>query len=433
MRKSYLMTGFSLLALLFFANCTENVATAPDLDLIDTKPHTLEVLVPSEQFVQDVTTWGGYGSASDFGSGVVAKDFNGFSAKTIVRFGSYPESFQLEGTETSLKYLGGRVVLSFDSVQGPYDESIGIEILATQNNWDAKTANWNFAVDTAGNKAAWNQPGAGSSVLVASGDLDSHLAGDSVVTFASISLDVDSASVANWGKVGDQSQGIVVASSDSGTRLNLWNASLVLTAVPLINPDTIVEIPIPVSDLSFIVDPMPVDPTGWLRVGGLPSWRSVITIKLPEQIQGSVEVCGSTECSFDLSKSQLNLAELILTTRETEVGFKPTEPLGVEVRSVLDPQSLPKSPLGEFIGGQQGVTIKPELFSGSGQGEVKFELTELLMKGFDEKSSLFPSQTIALLSSDEGSSLSFASFEGSGNSGPVLRLLLTVPQIGTSP
>ena len=63
---------------------------------------------------------------------------------------------------------------------------------------------------------------------------------------------------------------------------------------------------------------MPVDPTGWLRVGGLPSWRSVITIKLPEQIQGSVEVCGSTECSFDLSKSQLNLAELILTTRETE-------------------------------------------------------------------------------------------------------------------
>ncbi len=67
LRKSYLMTGFSLLALLLFANCTENVATAPDLDLIDTKPHTLEVLVPSEQFVQDVTTWGGYGSASDFG------------------------------------------------------------------------------------------------------------------------------------------------------------------------------------------------------------------------------------------------------------------------------------------------------------------------------------------------------------------------------
>ena len=108
--------------------------------------------------------------------------------------------------------------------------------------------------------------------------------------------------------------------------------------------------------------------------------------------------------------------------------------MGIEVRSVLDPQSLPKSPLGDFIGGQQGVTIQPELFSGTGQGEVKFELTELLNKGFDEKSSLFPSQTIVLLSSDEGSSLSFASFEGSENSGfPVLRLLLTAPQIGTSP
>ncbi len=434
LRNSYSIAGCSLLLCLILANCAENVATAPDLDLIDIKPQTLEVLVPSEHFIQNVRILGGYGSPSDFGSGVVAKDFNGFSAKTIVRFATYPESFELQGTQSGLRFVGGRIVLSFDSVQSPSEQGIDIDIFATQQPWDAKTVTWSVAVDTVGNETSWNQPGAGASLLVASGELDSHLTSDSVTTFASISLDVDSATVAAWGEAGDYSRGMVVASSDSGTRLNLWNAQLVLKAVPLVDPDTIVEIPIPVSDLSFMADPIPVDPNGWLRVGGLPSWRSVMTIKLPEQVQGSVEVCGSVGCLFDLAKSQLNLAELILTTRETEIGFKPTEPLGIQIRSVLSPPSLPKSPLGDLIGELQGVMVQPEFFNAAGQEIVSFELTDLLDVGFDETSSMFPSETIVLLSSDEGSDLSFASFQGPGNSGfPVLRLLLTIPELGRSP
>tara|TARA_B110000116_G_scaffold201184_1_gene176137 strand:- start:944 stop:2245 length:1302 start_codon:yes stop_codon:yes gene_type:complete len=415
-------------------NCSENIATAPDLDLIDIEPYTLEVMVPFADFVQELNVVGGYGSSSDLGSGVVAKDFNGFSAKTIVRFSSYPESVELGGSTSGLKFIGGRVVLAFDSVQGPNNEAIGLQLSATQQAWDSKTVTWKVAVDTVGNKTSWVQPGAGTSVLVGSGDLDSHLAGDSVNTFASISIDVDSATVAAWGGERSYSRGMVVASTDSATRLNLWDAQLVLKAIPLINPDTIVEIPVPVSALSFMVDPMPTNPGGWLRVGGLPAWRSVMTMKLPDQVKGSVEICGNTGCLFDVSKSQLNLAELILTTRETEAGFKPTTPLAIQIRSVLSPSSLPKSPLGDPVGLQQGVLVQPKFFDNAEGEQVVFSLTDLLGFSDRELSGTFPSNTVALLSSNEGTTLDFASFQGSGDSGfPVLRLILTVPKQGSSP
>ncbi len=434
MIKSHFVRLLFPLGFLFLVNCSENVATAPDLDLIDVEPYTIEVLVPFADFVQEVNIVGGYGSSSDLGSGVVAKDFNGFSAKTIVRFNPYPESVELGGSTSGLKFIGGRVVLAFDSVQGPTGEAIGLQLSATQQAWDSKTVTWEVAVDTVDDKTSWVQPGAGSSVLVGSGDLDSHLAGDSVKSFASISIDVDSATVAAWGGEGSYSQGMVVASTDPATRLNLWDAQLILKAIPLINADTIVEIPIPVSALSFMVDPMPTNPGGWLRVGGLPAWRSVITMKLPEQVKGSVEICGNSGCLFDISKSQLNLAELILTTRKTEAGFKPTTPLAIQIRSVLSPSSLPKSPLGDPIGLQQGVLVQPKFFDNEEGEQIFFSLTDLL--GFSDGDSprTFTSNTFALLSSDEGSTLDFASFQGSDHSGfPVLRLILTVPKQGISP
>ena len=434
LRNSRSTKGFLLVALLPLLGCSENVATAPDLDLIDVKPRTLEVLLPFEDFVQQSSTLGGYGSSSDFGSGVVAKEFQGFTAKTIMRFSSYPESLELQGASSGLKFIGGRVVLSFDSVQGPVNEAISLEISATQQAWDVKTVTWDVAVDTVGDRTTWVQAGAESSIVLASGDLNSHLAGDdSVTTFASISMDVDSATVAAWG-LGSSSQGMVVASTDSGTSLNLWDAQLVLKAVPFSNPDTIIEVPVPVSDLSFITNPLPVTPEGWLRVGGLPSWRSVMTIKLPEQVEGSIEICGKIGCLFDVAKSQLNLAELILRTRETELGYRPTRPLGIQIRSVLSPSLLPKSPLGDPIGALQGVTIQPEFFSGSEGETAIFSLTDLLEFDSDELSGMFPSETIVLLSNNEGSTVNFASFQGSGSSGsPTLRLLLTVPELGSGP
>ena len=79
--KSQFLRVLSPLGFLCLANCSENVATAPDLDLIDIKPRTIEVLVPFEDFVQELEIVGGYGSPSDLGFGVVAKDFDGFSPR----------------------------------------------------------------------------------------------------------------------------------------------------------------------------------------------------------------------------------------------------------------------------------------------------------------------------------------------------------------
>ena len=57
--------------------------------------------------------------------------------------------------------------------------------------------------------------------------------------------------------------------------------------------DTIFEVSALSDDVSFMFDPAPTAPLGWLRVGGTPAWRSVLTMSMPRTITGTPEVCGA--------------------------------------------------------------------------------------------------------------------------------------------
>jgi hypothetical protein len=149
-------------------------------------------------------------------------------------------------------------------------------------------------------------------------------------------------------------------------------------------------------------------------------------MSIPRTVDGTAESCGTVGCQVDLTEADLNRAELVLTTRQTELAFQPQKNTTIDIRAVLNPELLPKSPLGK----QQFPveTIQPELFSIQAGTQVSISMTpfvaEILLDaavtGTVSKASL------ALFSTIEPNMIGFASFEGGGGAGaPALRLVYT--------
>jgi len=180
--------------------------------------------------------------------------------------------------------------------------------------------------------------------------------------------------------------------------------------------------------LGFIVEGVPPAPTGWLRVGGAPSWRSVISIAIPRTVDGTDEVCGAVGCQIDLTEVDLNLAQLILTTRQTLSGFQPQDTTSMDLRRVLKPELLPKSPLAAILLPAPEM-LPPELFSTDAGASVSFNITGFVRSVLDiaAVTDTVSNASLALFSVVEPNMIGFASFEGPGGVGaPALRLLFTV-------
>ena len=411
--------------------CAEESATAPSIDLIQVQPQTVEVVLPFADFVQDVEVVGGFGSTFDLNHGIVARDFGGLNAKTLVRFGAYPDSILTEDqsgsafTDSNPTFLGGQVLLFFDA-----DRPVDLELFTTQESWHGPTVTWELAVDTAGDRTSWVQPGGGAAVSVGTAIFDpglGALVGDTLFLVDPVSVQIDSATVAAWADTSDASRGLLVTATAPGTRLRLVRASLRLTIIPSLKPDTTIDVSGGLGDLSYIYDPAPQPPAGWLRVGGTPSWRSIITFRVPRMIAGSPEICGGVGCQFDVTTADLNLAELILTSRGTEAPFAPSDTTGMDIRAVLNPELLPKSPLGDPLA-LGGTPLPPLIFAEQAGSRVAVSLTELIRDVLEsDVVGDLPPSTIALLGFVEPGSFGFASFDGPGGAGaPALRLVLTL-------
>ncbi len=322
-------------------SCTEKGAIAPDLGFLHIDARTVEVLIPYEDFVTGVQVFGGYGSVQDLGRGVVALDFGGLNSRTLVHLDDFPTSAPVPG---SLSFVGGRVVLVFDTVSGTLATPVGLELFDVKEDWHPATVTWEVMVDTAGDRRFWTQPGGGATTLLGGATFDAFSAkqeNDSLALVDTVSIAVDSATVAALGDPNSGTVGLLLAAADPGVLLRLRDMRLLALAVPSSQPDTVVEVEIPLEDLSFMVDPLPTAPVGWIRVGGAPSWRSVIEILLPRTIDGTAEVCGTVGCQVDLTEVEINLAELVLTTRQTESAFLPEDTIRMDVRRVLKPELLP--------------------------------------------------------------------------------------------
>jgi hypothetical protein len=409
-------------------SCTEKGTIAPDLGFLHINPRTVEILIPFEDFVTDIQVFGGHGSPQDLGRGVIALDFGGLNSRTLVHLVDFPTFAPVPG---SLSFVGGRVVLVFDTVSGSLATPVDLELFDVKEEWHAPTVNWDVRVDTAGDRRFWTQPGGGPLTSVGGATFDAFIAkqvNDTLPLVDTVSIAVDSATVAALGDPNSGTTGLLLTVAEAGALLRLKEMSLFAFAVPSSQPDTVLEVEIPMEDLTFMVDPVPTAPMGWLRVGGAPSWRSVIEILLPRMVDGTVEVCGTVGCQVDLTEVEINLAELVLTTRQTESAFLPEDTLRMDVRRVLNPELLPKAPLGEMLV-PFVESVPPELFSVQAGALVSLSVTDLV-KAILINTTLtgtVPKTSMSLLSAIEPLMVGFASFEGGGGAGaPALRLLYTI-------
>lgn len=410
--------------------CEEQLPVGPSTGVLPGEPVTVEVILPWDDFASNLETFGGFGSAADLGVGIMANQFaDTLDARTLMRFSAFPvaatvrDSTGTNRPDSTLTLVGGRVVAFMDTISSTNTGPVTVALGAIQEEWDPRTVTWTSTVDTINDQRTWTEPGAGPVIVVDTAVWD-PAEGDSVV------FTVDSATIAMWSDTEDLATGARIDVVDTGERLELVSASLRIDARPSLDPDTIVVLSATSRNVTFIYSPFPEPPPGGVRIGGSPSWRTVLDIEIPEVIDGPASFCAVVSCPHTLTPGEISSASLVLTSSMTAPAFQPTDSIRLDVRTVLHRASLPKSPLGpSLIASLFGRAVGPEAF-GTGAGEqVEIPFTSFardLVRGTDEDGNP-AAEALALLSLIEPISIAFASFEGPGSAAePVLRLVLTI-------
>ncbi|NNF26854.1 MAG: hypothetical protein HKN73_06535 [Gemmatimonadetes bacterium] len=419
--------GALALALILGA-CQQELPTAQDPNLLPIDVTTVEARLSFSEFAEAARIFGGYGRASELGSAVIANQFGGeLDAATLLRFSGYPSVAQVLDTtgttrpDSSLTFLSGRIVLRLDTLESVHSGPVEFTAHALSEEWDGLTATWESAIDSAGVTVPWSAPGGGALTPIATATWD-PAQGDSV------DIVVDSAQVAAWADTTDQSRGVRISTTDPGVRMKVNSALFWLETLPSINPDTLIEVLATNRAFTFIYDPRPPVDSTELRVGGAPAWRSILDLAIPSALNGPVDLCAEVSCPVALTPEVISFAALRLTTRTPPASFAPSDTLSLDLRSVLAPDLLPKSPLGPTQVGLVGELLEPELFGSEAGTVIEIPVTGLIrdiVRG-ETLDGNPVSSSVALLSLFEPLSLQFLSFDGAGAPAePVLRIILT--------
>ncbi len=419
-----------LLALAFWslAACGEETPTIVNGGGLPVSPTTVQVTLPFDDFVNSLSVWGGYGRPVELSHGVVAREYDGaLDARTLAAWQRYPVSASVRDTtgttrpDANLTFLGGRVVAVFDTLSSTFGESVTLGLGAIQDDWDPLTATWTLAVDSVGEQRSWPEEGAGPVLPLATSEwIPSE--GDSAV------FELDSAAVALWTDSVAARKGFRLDALTQGVRLNVRDLRLLLTTRPGSRPDTLLHLTVSPRYRTFVYNPTPEVPQGEIRVGGVPAWRTVLELDLPEELTLTPDLCAQVGCPVPLTADALVSAILVLRTETPPRGFHPPDTLRMDVREVLELSRLPKSPLGFTMVGFTGIRVPPRAFGEEEGTEVLIPLgqyVETLIRARSDPE-IPVSNSMALLSSLEPLSLYFGSFSGPGTPNePVLRLILT--------
>ena len=422
--------------------CTEALPTVEREELVRSGFAT-EVILEYDEFASGARVYGGFGRASDLGAGFVALDFGaqpddgsvqeGLEASSLLRFGRYPKAAQVLDTtgttrpDSMLTFLSGRLVMRFDSLSSVHnDEPVEIVAHALTEPWHGATATWDYAVDSVGHREYWSVPGGGAVEEIGATTWDPE-------TGDSIKIRVDSTWIAAWSDTTDFSRGVRVSTTTPGVRLRVASALLRLETRPSSNPDTIIQVPSSTENRTFIYAPAVTPPAKTLRVGGAPAWRTILDLDIPSVLNRPDELCDIVGCPVQITADHVSFAALRFTTRTGDRAFAPTDTLSLDLRSVLSPEILPKSPLGPSRAGRFGVLVPHEWFQPPAQVIAEIPVTGLvrdLLRGETVDGDPV-SKTIAVLSIFEPLTVEYMTFDWAFSpAAPSLRIVLNFSHDG---
>lgn len=419
-----------LFALFVVSACTEETPTDVGDDLLPSGDvRTFEVILDAADYLTYDTTFSGYAGPQNAPFTIVANKFAGvLDANTLLRFQQPPPFINVRnaaGTsvvDSAPRYFAGRLVLRFDTLASESAPPVLFRGFRTTEAWNA-SATWTLRVDTGAVDLPWATPGGTRGAQI---DTATWAAGDTVV------LRVDSQTVAQWIDTTNAARGALIVSETNGSRVRVTSAVLRLSAHSTLRPDTVVNLDVAAAISGFVFNPQPPPATD-LRVGGTPTWRSILGIR--EDLGSRTFPCpGVANCQVRLDRAHINRAEILLQPTTPPAGFVLEDTTFTTVRtlSVTPGVPLQRSPIGVDVCTGAGTRCvaagrtTPDMFgSPPSATPLAVDITNYIIALVDEDviAANRPPFSLTLLAPSEPNTFGFASFAQN----PRLRLILTAP------
>ena len=421
--RSWLFGG-AMLACGAVAGCTDEVPTEVGDGLLPSGlVRTYEVVLDAGDYLVGDSAFSGYVDPAAAPFLVVAHEFGGaLDSRALARFVP-PSRITVRDTMTSIlrvdsmpRLLGGDLVITFDTIRFDVDPALQLRLSRLAEVWDPLTTTWDLRVDSGATHLPWSQPGGTTSGVVGGATWD--LGEDSVV------IAVDSLTLRAWQDSTDLSQGALIESLTAGTRARIVDMTLRVEAASSIS-DTVVTVDVRSRFPTFIFEPVPPSSASEPRVGGLPSWRTVLQLRdRLDELQVPCPPGSPVGCTLPLSETAITYAALVLQPMPPPPGFIPEDSVVIGALPLLVSNNLPvaRSPL---AAGAPATTAR---LAPARLADPDVDPIELAITGFLAVLAAPPTENddalppfLALLQQPEGLQIGFVRFE----EGPKLRLILT--------
>jgi hypothetical protein len=412
------VAGACLALLLGLASgCTDRMPTFTGGDQFPggLLPTTLQFILQPAEYLRQAVTIGGTTGVGDVRFLLVARDFDGgLDAHMLAEFTNFPDTIVVEGhLDDEFTYLGGRVRGTVVDTAQASAPNLTFYLWTITEPWDT-TATWEHATDGPGGRISWTTPGGSRGDLLG---IWHWVRGDTLVA-DSLSWPVPGPVVEQLAS--GELHGLMVTLEDQAARAHLGPLSLEVEILPPFLPDTTVWRTVPVEAQTFVYSPQPPTPAGVLRVGGITSDRSLVRVGLPQALPSCLDPAG-TGCSIAPGEVTLNRVDLIFDPVPVTHGFRPTAPMLVYVRQLLEPELGERAPLGYPVSLNE---IPPARFIPGAGEPVVFTgpaLTQVVLESITRGD---PEIGFALQVEPEASTFGYAWFAMN----PRLRFIYTLPQ-----
>lgn len=339
---------FGLLAALAVtvAACSDETPTlsGPDPFPPGSVPVTREVILPASRFFRVLGSFSGYSDASDAGYVVVANQYGGaLNAHALARFRGFPRTvtYVRSGatrTDSAFTYQDSRLVLSVDTL-ATAGRPFTLQVWEAAQRWDPATATWTYAVDSAGVREPWRQPGGTLGPLLATATYPAT-GGDSLV------VTLPAAAVRRLADT--LSQGVILTVAETGARVEFADLLVRVAVRPdsAIPDTTIVFAASSVGQRTTVYTPeQPDAPAGIIGVGGIRSARTLLELDLEQTVPGCAP--GESCAEVPLDQVQLNQVAILLRPTQVPSGFGALNNVPLALRLVVEPELGRVAPLGQ--------------------------------------------------------------------------------------
>lgn len=393
---------------------------------------TLEALLRAEDLTGWIdTVFSGFSTPSGAAFVLVEDGSPNLMSRGLARFlAPIQDSISLGDTiSAALAFDSLRFVLNIDTARTALASTgTTLQLREVGDEWDNRSADWEFAVDSPGVARPWTA-GPGGSLGVVLSEVFLEEEPDSVIFDLSALSD---SLLQLWDDTTQANTGFAIVVADSGHVVG-GLPRLHYNIIPEADPDTAVEVRCPAETSIFyclplktyIFDRSAASPAaGVLRIGGAVGWRVFTELDIPD----SIPVEGFAD-PVPLRGSTINRAELLLTSLEAPTApFAAEEDFDATAFKLVDDFKLlgAKTPVGSEVREALSIIDPTELGADS---LVALNITSLLQSWAQvpRDSTALPVRFVlkALLEGSTFGYWEFGDVGGDPSRAPYLRIIFT--------